>query len=546
MAQDPQLESRPTFLFFKGAASGLFAEGTEKLRRGVDDQQALLIGIKCERGSHKFFKRYGERFEDSEGKQIFLEFADEERVAPRPADPRVPRAARAAGAPGRPPPEAAADGRPRAVASPPLIDLHTHTTASDGRCTPAELVARAAAAGVTVLGVTDHDTVAGCAAAAAACAARRHRVRPRHRDHRGRRRRRRPRPRLFHRRGVGRARVVPRRAAAAPRSIACAQMIDRLAAHGIQLDAEAILAPAVGEPVDVGRPAVDCPRAGRRRPRRRHHRGVRAMAGHAAAPAFVPRMGAPPAEVFARIHEAGGIASLAHPALVGHDEWIPAFAAAGLDALEAYHSRSRRRGDRALPGAGRPAGPRRVGRLRLPRRRVARPWRSRQRLAAARLLRSAEEHRGTLSPMAQALVTAVGLGTIGQAATAVLGLFGGDLSRHITFGIFSTLITLLAHSMMMFYLIGKGKAVKDAMAEGGLTGDYFRRIADRAQAGVLDRHAGDGVDDDDRDPRRERRHGRAAADRARDDRVRAPSPPISPRRRSSSTRSANRAAWSTR
>ena len=34
----------------------------------------------CERGSHKFFKRYGERFEDSEGKQIFLEFADEERT----------------------------------------------------------------------------------------------------------------------------------------------------------------------------------------------------------------------------------------------------------------------------------------------------------------------------------------------------------------------------------------------------------------------------------------------------------------------------------
>jgi Fur family ferric uptake transcriptional regulator len=80
VAQDPQLESRPTFLFFKGAASGLFAEGAEKLRKGVDDQQALLIGIKCERGSHKFFKRYGERFEDSEGKQIFLEFAAEERA----------------------------------------------------------------------------------------------------------------------------------------------------------------------------------------------------------------------------------------------------------------------------------------------------------------------------------------------------------------------------------------------------------------------------------------------------------------------------------
>ena len=79
IATDPELESRPTFLFFKGAANGLFAEGADRLLRGVNDQQALLIGIRCERNSHRFFKKYGERFEDSEGKQIFLEFADEER-----------------------------------------------------------------------------------------------------------------------------------------------------------------------------------------------------------------------------------------------------------------------------------------------------------------------------------------------------------------------------------------------------------------------------------------------------------------------------------
>jgi Fur family ferric uptake transcriptional regulator len=79
LQRDPKLESRPTFLFFKGAANGLFAEGAERLLKGVNDQQALLIGIRCERGSHRFFKKYGDRFEDSEGKQIFLEFADEER-----------------------------------------------------------------------------------------------------------------------------------------------------------------------------------------------------------------------------------------------------------------------------------------------------------------------------------------------------------------------------------------------------------------------------------------------------------------------------------
>ena len=79
LKEDPELESRPTFLFFKGAANGLFAAGAEELSRGVDASEALKIGIRCERGSHRFFKRYGERFEDSEGKRIFLEFADEER-----------------------------------------------------------------------------------------------------------------------------------------------------------------------------------------------------------------------------------------------------------------------------------------------------------------------------------------------------------------------------------------------------------------------------------------------------------------------------------
>jgi hypothetical protein len=79
--------------------------------------------------------------------------------------------------------------------------------------------------------------------------------------------------------------------------------------------------------------------------------------------------------------------------------------------------------------------------------------------------------------VAQALLTAVLVGLGGLFATVALGLRGTDIGRHISFGIFSTFITLLAHSMMMFYLIGKGKAVKDAMSEHGVAGDYYRRIA---------------------------------------------------------------------
>jgi 3',5'-nucleoside bisphosphate phosphatase len=50
----------------------------------------------------------------------------------------------------------------------PRIDLHAHSTASDGTCTPAELVTAAADAGLDVLAITDHDTTAGWAGAVAA------------------------------------------------------------------------------------------------------------------------------------------------------------------------------------------------------------------------------------------------------------------------------------------------------------------------------------------------------------------------------------------
>ncbi|ADK83973.1 PHP domain protein [Desulfarculus baarsii DSM 2075] len=49
-----------------------------------------------------------------------------------------------------------------------LIDLHTHTTASDGSCRPAEVVAAAKAAGLAAVAITDHDTTAGLDEALAA------------------------------------------------------------------------------------------------------------------------------------------------------------------------------------------------------------------------------------------------------------------------------------------------------------------------------------------------------------------------------------------
>lgn len=82
--------------------------------------------------------------------------------------------------------------------------------------------------------------------------------------------------------------------------------------------------------------------------------------------------------------------------------------------------------------------------------------------------------------MAAALLTATVASVAGIAAAIYLGLTarsGAVLAQHISIGIFSTMITLLAHSMMMFYFLGKAKAVREAAAEGGLSTDYERRIA---------------------------------------------------------------------
>jgi predicted metal-dependent phosphoesterase TrpH len=218
-----------------------------------------------------------------------------------------------------------------------LIDLHTHTTASDGRLSPADLVERAGNAGVSVLSVTDHDTVAGAEAAEAACRRRGMtfvtgieitairngidvHILGYFVDHLS--------PSLDAFLSAMRLQRVER----------IRQIVDRLAGLGMALDAEAILAPVRQNPrQSIGRPFI-----------------ARALveAGHATdigdafdrwltpgRPAFVPRAGAPPAEVVARIHDSQGIASLAHPGLVGHDEWIPELAASGLDAVEAYHSK---------------------------------------------------------------------------------------------------------------------------------------------------------------------------------------------------------------
>ncbi len=82
--------------------------------------------------------------------------------------------------------------------------------------------------------------------------------------------------------------------------------------------------------------------------------------------------------------------------------------------------------------------------------------------------------------MSAALITAafVGIAALGYATVLGFTALGpADVFRHTSLGIFATLVTLLAHSMTMFYLIGKGRAVREAVQEARLSGELYRAVA---------------------------------------------------------------------
>jgi predicted metal-dependent phosphoesterase TrpH len=217
-----------------------------------------------------------------------------------------------------------------------VIDLHLHTTASDGFSSPRELVQQAIAAGVTTMSVTDHDTMAAVQEVSALCEA----------------------ARLEFVAGIEITALVNGGDVHVlgyfldDRSPALSTFLARQRDNRVErVRATADRLAQLGLPIDVG-PLLE---AANRQDGRSIGRPqlARAMvaAGHAVdtndafdrwlgrgKPAFVPRSGAPPEEVIAIIHQARGLASLAHPGQTDVDVRIRALRDAGLDALEAYHS----------------------------------------------------------------------------------------------------------------------------------------------------------------------------------------------------------------
>jgi len=214
-----------------------------------------------------------------------------------------------------------------------VIDLHLHTTASDGQSAPAALVDEAAAAGLAIIAVTDHDTVAALAEVRVAASVAGLDLVPGievtavagDRD--------------LHilgyfidERHVGLAAFLTEQRADRRRRIA--EILERLSDLGVHLaPADVFGREAPGRA--IGRPAV-----------------ARALvaSGHAAdindaflrylgdgGSAFVPRRGASPETVIALIVDAGGVASIAHPGKSNRDDLLPTLAARGLGGVEAFH-----------------------------------------------------------------------------------------------------------------------------------------------------------------------------------------------------------------
>jgi 3',5'-nucleoside bisphosphate phosphatase len=214
-----------------------------------------------------------------------------------------------------------------------MIDLHLHTTASDGTDSPSELVAACKAAGLTTIAVTDHDTTAGIEGSGAAARAAGLAFVPgieitaawRERD--------------VHVLGY----FVDHRSARLEAFLTeqredrirrARDIAERLAALGAPIDMEGLIARTKGRPV-----------------LRPHIAEALVAAGHVAdeqaafdrfiaegRPAFIPRDGATPADVVRVIREAGGLSSLAHPGITREDALIPGMVAAGLDAIEVFHA----------------------------------------------------------------------------------------------------------------------------------------------------------------------------------------------------------------
>lgn len=218
------------------------------------------------------------------------------------------------------------------------IDLHAHTTESDGTLRPAELVKRAAEIGLAALAVTDHDTTAGWAEAREAGRSFGVEIIP------GAEITARFPSRSMHVLAYGFEAREPRMAEMlveirAGRDSRNPRILAKLAELGVRVSMEEVRAEAAGEV--IGRP---------------HMARVMVRRGYVAdtrsafqqylkdgGPAYVPAESVEPPEVIATVRDAGGVAVLAHPKQLrldgpaAYEALLTDLAAKGLGGVEVHH-----------------------------------------------------------------------------------------------------------------------------------------------------------------------------------------------------------------
>jgi predicted metal-dependent phosphoesterase TrpH len=215
-----------------------------------------------------------------------------------------------------------------------FADLHLHTHFSDGTYAPEELAARGAQLGFAAMALTDHDSVEGCEAMAAACAAAGlefitgTELTAEQDGHE------------LHLLGYGVDVRNPRLLTEIARFQDVRQdrirrMVVRLNRLNVPLQAEAVF--ELANCRSPGRPHVAralvkqgfCPSldAAFERFLKRNR------------PAWVPKFKMSAAHAIELIHQAGGLAVLAHPGLNRSDDLVPGLVEAGLDGIECFHSK---------------------------------------------------------------------------------------------------------------------------------------------------------------------------------------------------------------
>ena len=215
-----------------------------------------------------------------------------------------------------------------------FADLHLHTQFSDGTFTPEELVLHAQQHGLACIALTDHDTVEGCARAAAACAAVKMEfisgaeLTAEHKD--------------IEVHVIGyfldtESRALLERIAQfqAVRQRRIHEMVAALNKLGVPLKVEAVF--ALANCKSPGRPHVARALVKERLIGNLDEAFEKYL--KKGRPAWVPKTKMSALESIELIHQAGGLAVMAHPGLNRTDEIIPVLVDAGLDGIECFHTK---------------------------------------------------------------------------------------------------------------------------------------------------------------------------------------------------------------